>query len=55
METIEALQLIKTLMNCNNYGNPEMIKRKIVEICEDCIKKELDRQALNKSIKNINV
>ena len=55
MENKEAFEKIKNLIEANNYGNPTIIKRRIVEICEDQIKKELDRQALNKSIKNINV
>ena len=54
MDIKEKIELIETLMTCNKYGNSEFAKRKIIEICEE-IKKELDRQALNKSIKNTNV
>lgn len=51
MNIKEKIELIETLLTCNNYGNPEMIKRKIIEICEET-KKELDRLSLNQSIKN---
>lgn len=54
MDIKEKIELIETLLICNQYGNPELSKRKIIEVCDE-IKKELDRQALNKSIKNINV
>lgn len=53
MENKEAFEKIKNLIEANNYGNPTIIKRRIVEICEDQIKKELDRPSQNKSIKNI--
>ena len=54
MDIKEKIELIETLLICNKYGNPEFSKRKIIEVCDE-IKKELDRQALNKSIKNTNV
>nr|DAX66140.1 MAG TPA: hypothetical protein [Caudoviricetes sp.] len=54
MNIKEKIELIETLLTCNKYGNSEFAKRKIMEVCDE-IKKELDRQALNKSIKKTNV
>lgn len=43
MDIKEKIELIETLLTCNNYGNPEMIKRKIIEVCDEIKKNLIDK------------